>query len=54
MIGDKKEVYFNEYCIKCIYLNDNESNPKCPCFDCLETPAREDSHVPINFIDATK
>ena len=47
MIGDKKEVYFWEYCKKCKY----EKLPECedPCWDCLIEAAREDSHKPVKF-----
>lgn len=52
MIGDKKEVYFDQYCSKCV----NKDRPESanPCWDCLEEPAREDSHKPLYFKEATK
>lgn len=52
MIGDKKEVYFNEYCKKCKYKNRPESAN--PCWDCLESPANEDSHKPLYFKEASE
>lgn len=42
-----KEVYFDQYCKKCVNKHTDESDD--PCYDCLETPARENSHTPINF-----
>lgn len=44
-----KEVYFNQYCHKCDHLHDNEADG--PCFECLATPVRVDSHKPINYIE---
>lgn len=42
-----KEVYFDQYCNKCVNEHTDESDD--PCYDCLATPARENSHRPINF-----
>lgn len=42
-----KEVYFDQYCNKCVNEHTDESDD--PCYDCLATPARENSHKPINF-----
>lgn len=47
MQGDLKEVYFGEYCSKCEYGSRPESSN--PCWDCLEAPARQDSHKPVYF-----
>lgn len=47
MIGDKKEVYFDQYCSKCEYKNRPETAN--PCWDCLDEPANEDSHKPLYF-----
>jgi hypothetical protein len=52
MVGDNKEVYFHEYCKKCLYRNQSEDNPKGQCWDCLESPVNVDSHKPINFKEA--
>ena len=52
MIGDEKEVYFHQYCNKCLYKDQNESNPNSKCWDCLEEPVNIDSHKPINFKEA--
>ena len=49
MIGDNKEVYFGEFCRKCKYLGDAESDLEKPCFECLEHPFNQDSHRPINY-----
>ena len=43
-----KEVYFNEYCKKCIYEDKEES--EFPCSDCLEEPSNEYSHKPVKFV----
>lgn len=42
-----KEVYFNEYCRHCAYLNTDED--KHPCNECLTCPVNEDSHKPTKF-----
>jgi len=42
-----KEVDFNKYCPKCQY--DKKLEEDDPCFECLEVPARADSHKPVNF-----
>lgn len=52
MIGDEKEVYFDQYCLKCEFINDDESNVDSPCYECLESPSNIDSHKPINFKEA--
>ena len=54
MIGDDKEVYFHEYCPKCVWKDMKEDNPKGQCWDCLESPTNGDSHKPINFKEAEK
>lgn len=47
MVGDLKEVFFDEYCPKCKYHLLDEA--KFPCSVCLKYPARVDSHVPEKF-----
>lgn len=47
MEENMKEVYFNEYCPKCIYSSETESYD--PCDECLSCPARQYSHKPINY-----
>ena len=54
MIGDNKEVYFNQYCSKCEYKDVSESDVKGPCWDCLESPVNTDSHKPVNFKEASE
>lgn len=43
-----KEVYFSEYCKKCIHEKKEES--EFPCYDCLEEPVNTYSHKPVNFV----
>ena len=54
MIGDEKEVYFNQYCPKCKFKDVDEHDPEGECWDCLESPTNVDSHKPINFKEAKK
>ena len=54
MIGDEKEVYFEQYCPKCKSFNDSETDPESPCWDCVNAPANQDSHKPINFKEASE
>lgn len=42
-----KEVYFNEYCLKCEYEKSPDSED--PCNECLTYPSQSYSHKPINF-----
>lgn len=42
-----KEVYFNEYCYRCIHEEKDEDED--PCFCCLANPINVDSHKPIHF-----
>ena len=44
MENDTKLVDFAEYCPTCKYSKNDESEP--PCDDCLEVPARMNSHKP--------
>ena len=44
---DYKEVYFHEYCDKCEYGSEPESNDICD--DCLAEYMNEHSHKPVNF-----
>ena len=39
-----KEVYFDQWCYKCVNKNINEWDD--PCNECLEYPGREYSHKP--------
>ena len=42
-----KEVFFTK-CKECKHWNDGDES-KDPCWECLDTPSREDSHTPIHF-----
>lgn len=42
-----KEVYFNEYCKKCIHSDNAETDD--PCNECLAQGWNDDSHKPIRF-----
>lgn len=42
-----KEVYFNEFCSKCV--NRDTPDTEEPCNECLTFPAREDSHKPVMY-----
>lgn len=43
----QKEVYFNEWCGKCV--NSDKEENEDPCWDCLTQGWNEDSHKPIHF-----
>lgn len=47
MEGHEKEVYFGEYCKKCIH--EKEPEDQDPCNDCLNNPSNIDSHKPLRF-----
>ena len=47
-----KEVYFSEYCSRC--LNEKKEEHEEPCCDCLEEPMQEYSHKPSRFIERSK
>lgn len=42
-----KEVYFCEYCPKCVHYKKKEDEE--PCCDCLDRPNIEWSHKPVYF-----
>lgn len=44
---NEKEVYFNEWCPKCIYRNKEEYED--PCNTCLTNTVNVDSHKPTEF-----
>lgn len=48
MKDNYKVVYFEKYCNKCLYSKKPESED--PCRECLEVPARNNSHKPSKFI----
>ena len=47
MEGNMKEVRYDLYCEKCVHYEEPQDDD--PCHYCLEEPAREYSHKPINF-----
>lgn len=47
-IGETREVYFGEYCEKCLHFEKNDDEE--PCCDCLEEPVAENSHKPVKFV----
>lgn len=49
MEGDYKIVDYDKYCQSCKHYDEDESDPKCPCFRCLDEPANIDSHKPLYF-----
>lgn len=42
-----KEVYFDEYCPKCIHKDNEETDD--PCWDCLREATNVNSHKPVYF-----
>ena len=49
MIGDNKEVYFQKYCPTCKHEEVPEDDPEGACWDCINAPANQDSHKPVNW-----
>lgn len=50
MENHDKLVEFDKYCPTCKYKDVDESVPKeTKCDECLETPARLNSHKPLNY-----
>lgn len=48
MSDDKmKEVFFDTYCKTCVHKDKKEQED--PCHDCLNEPARADSHKPVRW-----
>lgn len=52
MDNNMKEVWYFHHCPNCKHLN--EPDDEDACHFCLETPARKDSHKPINFEEKGK
>lgn len=46
-LDERKEVYFDKYCSKCISCGKKEDEE--PCCDCLEEPVNLYSHKPVKF-----
>lgn len=42
-----KEVFFGEYCPKCVNKDVAEADE--PCFECLAEPGRVESHRPVRY-----
>ena len=42
-----KEVYFHEYCKKC--LLEKKKDHEEPCNECLDNPVNMHSHKPVKF-----
>lgn len=47
----EKIVRFDLYCKKCKHYESKESDPKSPCWECLDEPSNTDSRKPINFTE---
>lgn len=43
-----KEVYYDNFCAKCVYKDNEES--ESPCDECLDEPVNEYSHTPVKFV----
>ena len=52
MDEEYKEVYFDEYCKTCKYLNLDETEKVCD--ECLSEPTNLYSHKPINWEEESK
>ena len=52
MIGDLKEVYYDQYCPKCKHWDKEES--EFPCCECMTNSVQVDSHRPEKFEEAKK
>lgn len=48
----KKEVYYVEYCQKCVHWEKQMDDE--PCNECLTQCVNEDSHKPVYFEDKEK
>ena len=48
----EKFVEFERYCQTCAYYDEDESDPKSHCWDCLDEPVNVDSHKPVNYKEA--
>lgn len=42
-----KEVYFNEFCKKCVHEKAKETEE--PCCECLSEPTNWNSHRPVKY-----
>lgn len=48
-MNEEKIVIFSDYCSHCAYYDEDESDPKSHCWDCLDEPSNIDSHRPLYF-----
>jgi hypothetical protein len=47
---NKKFVEFEKWCPKCKWKDASDApDPKVPCDECLEVPARPNSHIPDRY-----
>ena len=46
-VSPDKEVYFDQYCSKCI--NKDKKEDEDLCYDCLAEPVNTNSHKPVYF-----
>ena len=51
-VNEYKEVYYNEYCKKCVH--EKEKGYDTPCEECLDNPINLHSHKPVNFKEKEK
>ena len=42
-----KEILYSEYCHKCKHRDESEAGDAC--HECLNTPARPNTHKPLNY-----
>ena len=42
-----KEVYFDQYCKKCLHKGEVDTSDACD--ECLANPSNMNSHRPVNF-----
>ena len=52
MIANLKEVYFDQFCKSCEYLDESEFDPNSHCYDCLDIPFNQYTHKPVNWKEA--
>ena len=48
-VNEEKIVIFSDYCQRCAHYEEDESDPKSACWDCLDEPVNIDSHRPLYF-----
>jgi hypothetical protein len=51
MVSNYKEVFYHPYCSKCEHEEKEETEE--PCFDCLNHPVNEWTHVPARYEEKT-